>query len=338
VALNRRGAALLVALQAIFLLAGLAGMALFAARLRWSSGQRALAGIQMEAAATGALDRALARWDPLLAESLSLGGAAELPPSMPWSRDSLIRLGRFLYVVRAISERQGPDGAQLARRGGAELVRLMAPVLPDGAALTAVGPVTTAPGATVDGADHVPPGWDADCQPPDSGGIAVQLDSVGRFDRLAPVSSGELTRGADRQVVGIAPNLAPRLTPDGACDRSAAENWGDPDLPGGACAGYFPVAAAAGGSRFGSGVGQGILVGDGDLELAGTIRFYGVILARGRLVLRDRAHVVGTVFADSGASLLDQALVERSRCAVARALAGGARPFRRVDRGWFRWP
>jgi hypothetical protein len=58
------------------------------------------------------------------------------------------------------------------------------------------------------------------------------------------------------------------------------------------------------------------------LQLSAGIRFFGLVLVRGRLVMAPGAEIIGAVLAQSviQPSLLDNASIRRSDCAIARAL------------------
>jgi hypothetical protein len=252
--------------------------------------------------------------------------------------DSILRLGSRLFLVHAVGERRDADGRLLARDGAARIVELAMPRLPLGAALSVLGPVVVATGAAVVGTDRIPTGWDARCPPGDSLNEAIRYDSSAGFDRLAPIAARELFEWADFQIGGNVRPMGAVLTSEGECDVMASENWGDPEVPSAPCWRWFPLVAAGPGSRIPSGTGQGMLVAPHGIELAGRARFYGVIVTRGPVVLRDQASVVGAVFSDSGAALLDGARIERSDCAVRLAIAAAARDYRPLPRRRLRWP
>ena len=160
------------------------------------------------------------------------------------------------------------------------------------------------------------------------GGPAVVLDSAltaARLSRLGPVSLADLLAVADHRVNGAVAAPAPVLQ-GGECDRLAAGNWGDPAATGGPCAGWFPIVAAAPGAVILGGVGQGMLLGTGRLELGGDFRFTGVVLALGPLELRDRVVIDGAVVALDSAALHDEVAVRWSYCAVMMAGRGVSRP------------
>ena len=61
-------------------------------------------------------------------------------------------------------------------------------------------------------------------------------------------------------------------------------NWGNPENPGAACWDWFPVIHITGNANVQSGgVGQGVLLVDGDLDLRGNFAFYGIVIVQGSL-------------------------------------------------------
>lgn len=336
--MSRRGVALPHALLALIVLSALAGAALVSGRLRWLGGHHAFLGSSARIAAEAAVEQDVRRWNSLLVDTLPIGASAPGSAAGGTGVDSILRLGRTLFLVHAVGERRSADGRLLARQGAAQLVELAVPRLPLGAALTVLGAVDVGSGAVVAGADQVPAGWGARCPPGDSLNQAIRYDSTTGFDRLAPVGATELLEWADFQIGGDVAPMGAVLSPAGGCDVTVSGNWGDPETPAAPCWNWFPLVAAAAGSRITSGAGQGMLVAPHGIEFAGEARFYGVIVARGPVVLRDHARVVGAVYSDSGAVLLGGTRIERSDCAARMALSASARNYRPLPRRWLRWP
>ncbi len=365
--MNRRGFVLPLVLLTLALMAALAGAVLLVSRLRWQSGQRGLEAMQARTLAESEIDLMLASWDPVLADSMPLGASVAIParsagPGL-MAFDSLMRLGQGLYLARSVGVRSTADGTPLARNGIAELVRLLAPTLPDSMAVAAAGPVDVSAMGQVDGDDHVPTGWTGLCAVPGPSGSgamagpgvpvralcsagpcivgapAIGLDSAltaARLRQLGPVSLADLLLVADHRVDGTISGLRPAVA-GGVCTQSDSLNWGDPASASAPCGGFFPVIEAAPGTRIISGQGQGLLLAMGSLELAGDAAFTGVVLATGPIVVRDQARVTGLVLAEDSLLVTGSAVVERSRCATTRATHGAARPGNPVGRGWFRW-
>ena len=192
-------------------------------------------------------------------------------------------------------------------------------------ALGTVGAVSLVGNAVVDGSSPAttPNQWlAANCStwlPPSLVGTGVTLEPVTAFDRLGYMSLSTVQQLADRQESGVL-DLMPVGGPD--CVRAASANWGAPLDPAHPCADYFPLIYSGGDLTIASGSGQGILVVDGNLHLSAAIRFFGLVLVRGRLVMAPGAEITGAVLAESAAqpSFLDNASIRRSDCAIVRAL------------------
>jgi hypothetical protein len=139
--MNRRGVALLLALLALVIAGALATSVLALARLRWLSGYRQLAARQALEAAAGAAASHAAQWDASGAGSLSPGIVVPLAGRSFGSlvtRDSLVRLGPNLYLVRSVALVTAGDGSVLARDGVAQLVELVPLPLPESTLLARV--------------------------------------------------------------------------------------------------------------------------------------------------------------------------------------------------------
>lgn len=155
------------------------------------------------------------------------------------------------------------------------LLRLEPPPLGLLRALTSPGVVSLAPGAAV---TESPLGSRA-CDWADSSAFGwvpqVTFNGPGEAAAVWAARAEQVLPGGSV----ILP--APRRS-SGTCVATDPSNWGD---PGGltACAGYRPVVRIAGAGTVTGGVGQGVLVVDGDLMVQGGFRFDGLILVGGRL-------------------------------------------------------
>lgn len=279
------------------------------------------------------------------------------------------RLTPTLTLLRVTNVRRvGGEPAAVMRLG--LLVRTVQPeellrTFP--AALSAAGATLDA-GATVD-ADNPgspPDGWFAtDC--PDDGvaaldslfggglpGIAtpraddVHLDGASRLlgrpplfvapgltqprqTRLGPIPWSMIPRIADLTVGGSV-HPAPAQTQD-RCDADRPDNWGQPGGTG-PCSLYAPLIYAPDGIVMAGGVGQGILVVQGDVILRDGARFYGAIFASGNLLVSDSARVSGAARANT--ATIRGATIRYRVCPLWRA-ALGARALRRAFRPEGRW-
>jgi hypothetical protein len=143
--------------------------------------------------------------------------------------------------------------------------------------------------------------------------------------------------------VVVPPNAV--LTPAPATSAGACQvgttNWGD---PGGTsvCASYYPVIWAQGDVTINGGVGQGILIADGDVRLASGAAFSGLVIARDDIVtLGGGGRILGAALAGDmrpGAGdytvVGSGSLVQYSSCALHSAVYASAPLIRVRQRAW----
>ncbi len=129
--------------------------------------------------------------------------------------------------------------------------------------------------------------------------------------------------------------VGPVLDGTGACDKTAALNFGEPwRAPTGGvvaqCEGYFPVVHGTGGTtKFGANNrGQGTMLVDGDMELTGEFEWVGLIIVKGSIKINGNGNkLTGAVFAQ-GVNILTAGAVsgnvdiEYSACAIEKAIGG----------------
>ncbi len=112
--------------------------------------------------------------------------------------------------------------------------------------------------------------------------------------------------------------------------------------PANACENYFPIIHAKGATstlKLTGNKGQGILLVDGDLEISGGFEFYGPVIVRGRIKSTGTGGKLnGGVMAANvdleQNTVLGDATITYSSCAVEKATAGAANPRRMVQRAW----
>jgi hypothetical protein len=259
----------------------------------------------MAHAETG-LGDALFGWTPgLLSRRIlhpfdSLSIAAPGPGEPIW-RGAIQRLSRGLFLVSVTAGDPAPPTiatiTTLSRLGW--LVRVRPVVVPLHAALES-GAVRLGDGSRVDGRDA--PSAGVDCPEADSALAGIAAGSITSSGSVSVQGSPAVVRtGADTGfpagLITAFNQLSSQATltiPGGSwttgptlsgreCDVSNPGNWGDPSDLGGPCADYWPIVSASGDVRIQSGVGQGILLVDGDLAIEGSFRFSGVVLVRGRV-------------------------------------------------------
>lgn len=365
----RRGVALVVTLLAIVMLGIVIAGVFFGSSQEERMGRSQIHQAAAFAGAERGIASVLAAWDGSREAQLSIG--ATRSPTFSEHEDVTIttvltRLTKSTYWV--VSEAQaGPhDGA---RRAVGALLRLDIPDLGPLAALgiRVHSGVTTSPllggDVRVDGADAAPAGWDDCAEGTPAAGIVASdttvvgssggdCRSVGCLDGAPPlvldpaigdsagfpfvaaewthlVSAATTSFPGGSVVGGPERPLGPRVR-EGECDTTVPENWGDP-ARGTECALYFPIVHVRGDLQLAGGAGQGTLLVDGDLTIAGGARFVGAVFVRGALRTgAGGAQIVGMTRV-GGASELPSILLAGadlgfSRCAVEAALATAATP------------
>ena len=297
-------------------------------------------------------------WDPDLFEALPLWDDTVVTQNYAGLGRVTARVTRmtdFLYFVdvNATVTRGGAVLSGASRRVGVT-VRLMTADLTPPAALVTRGTTELSGTAEVHGEDVMPDGWGPMCPDglEDKPGIITddddQVSSRGAaeitgspgvaedphiadstFTKFGETTWDYFTARADITLSGgNINNMGPDSTGAGRCrtGQAFALNWGNPENPGAACFDWFPIIHITGDAVVQSGgVGQGVLLVDGDLELRGNFAFYGIIIVQGRLRTQGQGNrVYGGVMA-SNADLNTQALtggsvITNSTCATSRAI------------------
>lgn len=249
----------------------------------------------------------------------------------------------------------GPEISRATRRI-ALLVTLRIPQLAARSAVIARNSVSVGDSSLISGTDTVTPSWN--CPPPDGERpaiivpVASSVDDVGCasgqcISGTPPVATDSAAASADMlerlgtmqrdSVAAAALQLAadvvldapePALDGSGECDVYRQGNLGDPLRvlgPASPCADHFPVLHSPGNMRIEGGAGQGMLLVDGNLTLAGGAHFSGVAVVRGVLEITERSELHGSVLA-STISVHEGSRIRYSSCAVERALRGAAEP------------
>ena len=128
----------------------------------------------------------------------------------------------------------------------------------------------------------------------------------------------------------------------GVCDKTVLLNLGQPARDGTfvQCQPYFPVVHGTGAqTKFASGAkGQGILLVDGDLEIAGGFEWSGLVIVRGSFKITGNGNkITGALLAEglTGDNTLGgNVTVNYSACAISKAVAGASAPEPVGSRAW----
>jgi hypothetical protein len=116
-------------------------------------------------------------------------------------------------------------------------------------------------------------------------------------------------------------------------------NWGDPLDPTGPCGNYFPIIYSENTLRINGDRGQGVLIVNGDLEVQGNFEFFGPVIVKGHLKTTGTGgHFNGGVIAANvdleQNTVLGNAVVNFSSCALLKALNGSASAALLQERSW----
>jgi hypothetical protein len=280
------------------------------------------------------------------------------------------KLSEGMFMLTSTGRVGPPTGAQPRHRLGA-LVSLAIPQLKLIGALTTRGDAKIGGSSFLDGHDDSIPNWD--CPPPgaDVAGLAmpdtsnittagcggyscvsgtpkiIEDSAAGKdstyfnygsgldWDKLTGMATKTIASGANMNGIGASVS-------GGSCNTSDPDNWGDPihNTPALApCRSYFPIIYAKGDLKLTGGEGQGILLVEGDLSVQGGMEFYGPVIVKGKLnTAGTGGHFNGGVMAANvdleQNTLLGNAVIHYSSCALAKALAGVATPMLVGSRSW----
>lgn len=382
--MNRRGVALVLVLLAILVTAALAAGVLVAASTQArASGDALLAVRTTEAAERGQVATA-AGWSKDSNLTMPVGATAgPFVMRYPDSTSSIAfvtRLSRTTFWISARG-RAPATGVPLPVESRVGVLYALHVPEPRLAATVSVRDSFSINGAArVDGNDTAPPMWGSLCAalnttiaavaapdttrvcdgPCGTGGSRLagappkQTDSLAgstaSLSQLGPVTWTSLA--AHAAYVFPTPTVVtpgPRLTsgPTAQCDTAASDNWGDPSRAT-PCANRFVIIHALSDLLIDGGAGQGIILGDGDVELRNGAQFFGLILARDDVVAaigNNRvwgAVIAGDVRRATGTGPGDQTAIAGgtqivySSCALENALLGTAPLRREAQRAWTR--
>ncbi len=269
-----------------------------------------------------------------------------------------------MFLVSA----QGFSADSLARQQVGMLVRLNALQVNINAALKTRGDVRIGGSSFINGHDAPPSGWSGCTIQPSMPGLRLPpadssqiqfngcnnmscLDGVPKIQTDPTITDSSLTTFGDvewAELVSMASKILgpgtytqvkPSFDGGGACNTANMKNWGDPLNPSSTCGGYFPILYATGDISVNGNQGQGVLIVDGDLSVQGGFEFFGPVIVRGKLKTTGTGgHFNGGVIAANvdleQNTVLGNAVINYSSCALERALNASATGSLIRERGW----
>ncbi|MBX6331171.1 MAG: hypothetical protein IRY91_04930 [Gemmatimonadaceae bacterium] len=162
------------------------------------------------------------------------------------------------------------------------------------------------------------------------------------YDKFGDVSWSDLASMATLRIPGGSTLSGMKVSYyNNTCYTADPYNWGDPYRTDGKgyCADYYPVIYVPGDLHVTGGYGQGILLVDGDLQVSGGFEFYGPVIVRKNLQTTGTGgHFNGGVLAANvdfeQNTVLGNAVVNYSQCALNKAVQGSASPSLAHGRSW----
>lgn len=295
----------------------------------------------------------LANWSTATVSDVTIDGT--------WSVDVTKMNPRLFFLLATGTVTEGSGMLGNASRMIGMVARLNTAEIMPQAALTTVGDLKIGGSSYIDGYNEDPSGWGGLCGPLGGDKPGVLIDdttnvsyaggayglegdpALAENSNLTPdslLSFGDLAWSdlvALRDITIPGGTTITQLEPDSilaggsyTCRTGLQDNWGDPGNPSGICGSYFPIIYAAGNLNISaSDMGQGILLVEGNLSVQGGHEFYGPVIVRGELKTTGTGgHFNGGVIAANvnldSSTVLGDALVQYSQCAVTRAVLNNA--------------
>ena len=363
---QRRGAALLITLIAISLLAVLSTGAILGSMQEYRAGRNSLVEQRALAIAEYGLNQQLSNWTAAR-NAMAVGAIDSMNVGIATgdtARVALTRLTNDLFSVVSVGRASVGNGTLEAQRQSNLIVRISFPTRTPGAAIEAHGNISIKGSADVTGINTPPPLWTNCAQfgtrdtfavaynPSNTATIQKPQQQVnGKYadPRLADPNSfvvfGDETFASLAAKANITLSSGVSPSPSGTattCNYSNT-NWGEPKRLIGAvlgCKDYFPIIYSTGDLHLTGGRGQGILLVNGDLQVNGGFEFYGLIVVMDDI---DKANGGFQLFGSlllrnsnpsDDADINGNASFKYSRCAVGNAMRGSSAPVRAKLRSW----
>lgn len=371
---GRQGIAIVAALGGIVVIGALIAGVFFVSTQESQISRGSLVHEKAFRAAELGLNTTLANWDAPTMYDMPTGGMDTMVYSGTDWVDTVVvtkLTGRAYSLLSTATA--GSGRLARSRKKTLLSVRLSSPDFDFLGALTVRGTTVIGGSSLINGRNTNPSGWSTCAAANDTlAGVAIADSSqisysgcstgtcvVGSPRILQDPTAGDttnyftfgdedwktLTASATKIINGTATfsQINPVVT-NGACDKSVLSNWGAPThtSPANACENYFPIIHAKGSTstlKLSGNRGQGILLVDGDLEISGGFEFYGPVIVRGRIKTTGTGGklnggvMAANVQLDQN-TVLGDATITYSSCAVEKAIAGSANPRRIVHRAW----
>lgn len=362
---NNRGVALPLAIFALVIIGAMVAGSFFVGTQEQRIGRNTVGSQQAFQAAEYGAQLAAATWNSQVMNAMAIGSTTTiggvLSGNQGWYRGEVRRLNNMLFLVRS----EGFSADSMSRQQVGLLIRLRPIEITIAAALQTQGNTKIGGSSFISGYDVAPTGW-SNCpalEPPlpgikmdDSSQIStpgcsgfscvdgdpkILEDSTindSSLTTFGDVTFDELRGMASKIVLGGTMKIQPSIV-GGACATGSVTNWGSPLDPTGPCGSYFPIIWSEDDLKINGVQGQGILIVDGNLSVQGNFEFYGPVIVKGTLSTQGTGgHFNGGVTAANVEldqnTVLGNAVVNYSSCAVLRALTASASGALLRERSW----
>jgi hypothetical protein len=381
---GRRGAALLMALFAIVVLATIISGAMFVSQQGFRASRNTLVEQRAFQVAEYGLNAEVSNWDRSRnlppPTGMAVGDTVTTRIYVAAGDTARVAIKRVsdlgFWVVSEGHANIGSMALESARQTGA-YVRVAYPAINPKGAITSAGNVRIQGAGEANGYSTSPTGWSQCASLPNDTVAAVVVGPTGTvtsgptnitstpgvvhdsaaadsntYVRYGTESWNSLTANADIKLPGgvYTSDIEP-IGNDSTCFNTLALNpnwqlnWGEPLRSTGyikGCSNYFPIIYVQTSLKIAANArGQGILLVNGDLEVQGTLDFYGIVIVRDDILKSaGTARITGAVFAANLSEVLPTSWltgdqdVMYSRCAIESALRGSGILVRAKERHW----
>ena len=365
---SERGIALVAAIVALVVIGALVAGTFFISSLEQKTAENSVDAAQAYQAAEAGIVKNVANWDTGN-NSLAVDGSTTIAQDSvakgTYFNVTISRLNGSLFLLKSVGTKNGTTQSL------AMVLRTVTVNPSVNAALTAKGNVSVGGNSTINGTNTTPTGWSGCASAPDMGGIRtsdsvstngnptitgspakIQGDSsvndamfqnpFNQFKAMATMTlPGGNGNGSYITYTGMTPDTT--ATSPGRCNRTDLNNWGEPLRTGSyipQCTTYSPIVYINGNGKVTNGRGQGILLVNGDLSVAGNFSWTGLVIVLGEVQTGNGTSTITGAIMANNANIGDQTtfsgtpVVSYSKCAVDYVLqhAGIARPL--AMRSW----
>ena len=354
---SERGIALVAAIVALVVIGALVAGTFFVSSLEQKTAENAVDAAEAYQAAEAGIVKNVANWDTgnnLLATDAGTTIAQDSVAKGTYFTVTISRINSSLFLLKSVGTRNGTTQSL------AMVLRTVTVNPSVGAAVTAGGNVSVGGNAGINGNDSPPSGWSGCGAASNKGGIRtagtvstngnpsitgspakIQNDSSvnnalfqGPFDQFKAMASISLVGGSGSGNYQIFQPTPSSTGSPAKCNLNDTNNWGEPLRTGtyvSQCTSYSPIVYINGNAKFNAqSRGQGILLVDGDLSIAGGFNWVGLIIATGSVKTGNgNSTVTGALMAanaDIGdvTSFSGTPVVSYSKCAVDYVLNSSA--------------